>query len=275
MDNNNKSSRIINASIIALVLLLILSLTILFVRLAISLPYTDDTFVINPHVDPVETGDDDVIWDLDTDVTIFRTTEVDEDGNVVVESIDGDNIIAPGMEGDYRFEVRNTGKFAVETKTIVSAKLTVNGEIFEDAPIEVRFANYKGENITEGGWIKVNELSEHIDDLTVGKKSYIYFDLDWRWAYEGNDDELDTLLGNLSVDNEVEFSINIVIAATRSGNRNAEGGLPLVTSGPTGFDIRPIIIVTVVVLLVTITLLIIEKKRNKERNQKYRFVEKK
>ena len=45
--SKDNSNGIINSSIIVLVLLLILSLVILFVRLAIQLPHTDDTFVIN------------------------------------------------------------------------------------------------------------------------------------------------------------------------------------------------------------------------------------
>ncbi len=274
--SKDNSNGIINSSIIILVLLLILSLVILFVRLAIQLPHTDDTFVICPKFDTVEVGDNKQIWDLDTDVTIFKTSKVDENGNVVVESIHGDKIIAPGMEGNYRFEIRNSSKFAVDTKTIVTAQLTVNGEVLENTPIEVRFSDYKGENVTEGGWVNVNNIGEFIDELTIGKKCYVFFNLDWRWVFEGTNDELDTLLGNLSCDNEVEFTINIVSSATRCGDKNAEGGLPLVNVyTPSGeLDIIPLIAANVIVLFVIIVLLIIENHRRKNRKEKYKIASK-
>lgn len=274
---NNKKNRlnIISVAIIVLCVLLLLSMGYLVVRLAVSLPHTDDTFVIKDEFDTVEVGDDEAIWSEDSEVTIFRTSEVDENGDIIVESNNGEKIIAPGMEGNYRFEIKNLGKFAVDTTTIVSAKLTVNDEVFENAPIEVRFTNYKGESVTEGGWINVNNLTEFYDELTIAKRSYIYFNLDWRWIYEGNNDELDTLLGDLSACNDVKFTVSIVASATRCGDKDADGGIPI---GEVSLDngllnIAPFIGFNVVIVLIIVALSIREYYNRKKETSKYRIVE--
>ena len=276
---NKKESRSgigITLVIVVLCLALLLSMGVLFVRLAVSLPHTDDTFVIKDEFDTVEVSDDEVIWSENAEITIFETSKVNENGDVVVESNNGEKIIAPGMEGNYRFEIKNLGKFAVDTKTIVTCKFTVNDEVYENCPIEVRFTNYRGENVTKGGWINVNEITNFMDELTVGKKSYIYFDLDWRWCFDG-DDELDTLLGNLSCDNDVRFSVGIVATATRSGDKDGTGGLPIgeATLENGLLDITPFIAFNVILILTIIILSIHEHNKRKKEAKKYRMVENK
>ena len=280
-DKNNKkessSSVVIILLIVVLLISLLLSMGVLFVRLAVSLPHTDDSFVIKDEFDTVEVSDDEVIWSENAEITIFETSKVNENGDVVVESNNGEKIIAPGMEGNYRFEIKNLGKFAVDTKTIVTCKFTVNDEIYENCPIEVRFTNYRGENVTNGGWINVNEITNFMDELTIAKRSYIYFNLDWRWVYEGGDDELDTLLGNLSCDNDVRLSVGIVAAATRSGDKDASGGIPIgeVSLENGLLDITPFIVFNVIIVLIIVTISIREYYKRKKEMSKYRIGENK
>ena len=272
---NDQGNLGLTISVITLFLLIILSAIIIFTRLAVSLPFSDDSFIIDSKLDSVEFGDDEKIWDLNTEVTIFKYSDVDEYGNVVVESIDGNKIIAPGMEGDYCFEIRNLNNFAVDTEVIVTAKLTVNGEVFENVPIEIRLTDYTGELIN-GGWNKVGDVNRYDNELTIGKKCYIYYTLDWRWAFEGND-ELDTLLGDLSAFNDVVFSVNIVGSASKSNDKNASGGLPINDSilGPSLFDIRPLILINVILFLIIVTVLAYKEYKRKKEAKKKRIVSKK
>lgn len=277
MNDKKNGFSLISVAIVVLCVLLLLSMGYLVVRLAVSLPHTDDTFVIKDEFDTVEVADDKVIWSEDSEITIFRTSEVDENGNVVVESNSGDKIIAPGMEGNYRFEIKNLGKFAVDTTTIVSTKLTVNDKVFDDVPIEVRFTNYKGESVTEGGWINVNNLTEFYDELTIAKRSYVYFNLDWRWVYEGGNDELDTILGDLSASNDVKFTVSIVASATRCGDKDASGGIPIgeVSLENGLLNIAPFIAFNVIIVLIIVALSIREYYNRKKESSKYRIAQNK
>lgn len=267
MAKNKKKSSIVKLIVILLGLLAFLSVVILFTRLAISKQYVDEIFVVDSEVDFVETSDDEVIWGDNADITIFRVTEVNEDGSIVVESSDGTDIIAPGMEGNYNFQIKNKCKFAVNTETLVEIEFLVNGELFENAPIEVRLINYQNEYISSNDWTNVNEVEQFYDLTTVGKNCYIYYDLDWRWNFEGND-ELDTLLGNLSVDNNVELRINIATAASRARESDAEGGIPIPDGilGDTPFDLTPFIILNCVALVTFSVLLYYENRKFEKKN---------
>ena len=274
-NKKNKSRLTLTVSVLALLLLIILSVVILLTRLAVSLPFTDDSFVINPEFHSVEFGDDEGVWSESRDISIFKVREVDECGNVVVESCDGNKIIAPGMEGDYRFLIKNLGKFAVDSKVVVKCDLTVNGDVYDTCPIEVRLTDYMGEAIN-GGWNYTSDVSVYTDNLIIGKNSYIYYTFDYRWNFEGND-VLDTILGNLSVNNDVEFKVSIVASATRSADKDALGGIELGKNPiePGDLNIIPFIVFNVIIFLIIVTLLAYDYYKRKKERSKYRLASKK
>ena len=275
MKKRNNYILTLTVSAITLFVLIILSIIILLTRLGVSLPFTDDTFVLIPEFESVEFADDKVIWDMDTEVSIFKFNKVDEYGNILVESIDGNKVIAPGMSGDYRFEIKNYGNFAVDTTVLVNCALIVNGEVFENCPIEIRLSDYIGESIN-GGFNKVSEIDSYKNELTIAKEHYIYYTLDWRWNFEG-DDELDTLIGDLSDSGDVEFKVSIIASATRCPDKNSDGGLEFNKDIPEvgQLDIRPFIAINVIAFLIIVILLAYANKERKKKAKLYRFVSKK
>ncbi len=269
----NKLGLIIKILVIILLLLLLLSLAVLLIRLADFLPNDRDIIFIEPKNPSSTVYDDEVVWDTNTDINIFRTKEVNESGQIVVESSNGDKIIAPGMEGSYRFYVKNTGNIALDTKTVLGVEFIAENldYDYEKLPIEIRFVNYQGKDLTGNGWVSVDEVDTCIDELTLGKNRYVYYTLEWRWLFETGDDELDTLLGNLSVNSKVELTVNIAVSATQAEDYDAEGGLDSGLDDPrTGGDLvpAPYIALNVLILLIIIALIVLEvikrKKKSKE-----------
>ena len=255
-----------------MLLLLLLSLGVLIIRLGNFLPDKIDIIFIEPKNPNAEVSDDKVIWDTDTDIDIFRVSDINEKGEITVESSDGKNVVAPGMEGSYRFQIKNLGNVAVDIKTVLDIKFDYDKINFDydKLPIEVRFSNYKGELLTGTDWVSVSEFVKCIDELTIGKSSYVYYNLDWRWLYEAGDDELDTLLGNLSAESNLELTVNIMATAVASENLDTVGGIIFNEGTRTGGDIVPVpyIILNLLILLIIITLIILEilkrKKKTKE-----------
>ncbi len=269
----NKLGLIIKILVIILLLLLLLSLGILLIRIADFLPNDRDIIFIEPKLPDVEVSDDEVIWETNTDINIFRTREVNESGQVVVESSNGENIIAPGMEGSYRFYIKNKGNIALDSKTVLGVEFIAENLDYDYSklPIEIRFVNYQGKDLTGKGWVSVDEVDTCIDELTLGKNRYVYYTLEWRWLFETGDDAFDTLLGNLSVDSKVELTVNIAVSATQSDDYDADGGLDSGLDDPrTGGDLvpAPYIALNILILLIIIALIILEiikrKKKSKE-----------
>lgn len=273
-----KISLIIKILLVVLILLLLLSIGVLVIRLGNFLPNNVDILFIEPKEPNAEVSDDKVVWDTNTDIDIFRVSDINEKGEITVESSDGKNVVAPGMEGSYSFQIKNLGNVAVDVKTVLDIKFDyekINFD-YDKLPIEVRFTNYKGELLIGSDWISVSEFVKCIDELTIGKGSYIYYNLDWRWLYETGDDELDTLLGNLSSEADLELIVNIMATAVQSEDADDVGGLIFNDGIRTGGDLVPVpyIILNLFILLIIITLIILEiLKRRKKTKEIEEYVE--
>ena len=279
---NVKQTKKANTSVkiltIILFLLVILSLSVLLVRIGNILPNNVDIFFIEPKVESTEISDEDQIWGMDTQIDIFSISYSNEKGEIIVESSGGEKIIAPGMSGNYKFQIKNMGNIAVDTKTIVRAEFRVENLEYTTLPILLRLTDYEGNNLSNNGWVSVDKFEDCVSELTIGKNSYIYYTLDWRWDFESGDDEFDTLLGNLSVDSVVELHINIVSSATQCENYEAEGGLTLNEDEPrTGGNLvpAPYIVLNLIILIIIIILISLQVSKTKKQSQKIKdFVKK-
>lgn len=285
MGNKNKKAKknklglAIKILLIILLLLLLLSLGILLVRLTDFLPNYRDIIFIEPKVPEVEFSDDNEVWNVDTQIDIFRVSDINESGEITVESSDGSKIIAPGMEGSYRFYVKNLGNIAVDLTTELDVYFDEERIDFDydKLPIEVRFTNYRGEHLTGDDWISISDFIKCIDELTIGKNSYVYYNLDWRWMFETGNDALDTFMGNLSAESDLDLTVSILASAVQSEEYDAEGGLSSGGDDPiTGGDFAPVpyIMLNVIILLIIIALIILEIiKRKKKSKEIEKFIE--
>lgn len=258
-----KLSLTIKILFIVLSVLVLLSSGILIVRMTDVLPNNTDIFFIEPKSPKTETTDDEKIWNNNTKVNIFKTVDINENGEIIVESSNDEKIIAPGMQGDYSFEIRNIGNMAVDTKTVLTIEFNSSDIECESLPIEVRFINYKGEDLFEGGWTSIKKYQECIYNMTLGLNSYADYKLFWRWSYELND-EFDTFVGNIASGNNIEIVVNIVSSASIANDINATGGISLGNAMfRTGGSIVPIpfIIINSGILGVATTLAVLFIKR--------------
>lgn len=261
--------------VITLFSLVILSTSILAIRIGNILPNNVDIFFIEPKIGNTQISDKKEIWNMDTQIDIFQMAYSNEKGQIIVKSSNGDKVIAPGLQGTYEFQIKNIGNIAVDTKTNVSTEIEINNLEYENLPIEFRFIDYEGENLSGNDWISVDKFDECISELTIGKNSYIYYVLDWRWKFDSGNDDFDTFLGNLSSNSTVKFTINISSTAIQSEELDSLGGLTLSDDMPrTGGDIVPVpyIVLNLVILIINTILIVmhvIKRKKKTEEIKKY------
>lgn len=265
---SDKSIVIVKSLVVTLLLLVIFSASILVIRIGKVLPNNVDIFFIEPKIGNVEFSDDEQIWGMDTQISIFETSYSDENGNVVVKSNGGNNVIAPGLEGSYEFQIKNLGNIAVDAETEVNIGVEIHSLDYTNLPIEFRFIDYQGNNLLGDGWVSADKIGDCVSNFTVGNNSYIYYILDWRWAFESGKDEFDTLLGNFTIDSMIKLTVNIAAKAIQSENIDAKGGLPLSDDDPrNGGDIVPMpyIMLNLLILIINIVLIkrYIEKRKKK------------
>lgn len=171
-----------------------------------------------------ESYDDKTTWSTNTQVEIFRVSYVNGEQFVTVNSGNGDKVIAPGTENTYTFKLKNTGNVALDYTVELDAYFTP-ADI--KIPIVARLNRYDGAWVVGGkkDYAAVSVLDAAEDSEVLGAGKYTYYTLDWRWPFEGGDDELDTMLGNLADEQDLTFTIVIKTTATESLNPDDDSGL--------------------------------------------------
>ena len=171
------------------------------------------------------TQDENTVWSGETAVEIFRFSYSNDSGEVTVHSQSGHKLLAPGTSNTYRFALHNTGN--------VSLDYTVEMEAYFSTPeypipVDVRVTDWQGAYLAGS--------QEQMDDVmalnavrqsgTVAAGNVYPYELEWAWPYESGNDEYDTMLGNLAVEDDLTLTVVIRTMAQYSEDPDKPGGTP-------------------------------------------------
>lgn len=277
-NNSNKSSKLnvtVKVLLITVIVLFLLSMVILGIRLGNFLDNGVDIFFIEPKEPGVTFGDDKQLWNGEAGIDIFEINNKNGEGKITVMSGNGDKVIAPGTSGYYKFNFKNIGNIAIDYNCNIKVSFETENFDFplEDLPIKVKLRDYQGNYImgSENTWNSIDALKDYSDFKTIGKNSYVYYELEWCWLFDSGNNELDTYLGNMSATSSVRLVIDLSATAVQSNILDAEGGIPL-----DGYDMRtggdivplPYILLNVLIFIILVTVLIIKYIQRKEESKK-------
>lgn len=131
----------------------------------------------------------------------------DKDGVITAERKIAvfDNMIAPGSDGSYRFDINNhNGRNLLYSFEVVEL---YNGEEIDNFPMRYRIKMNNIYILNENYWVTSDKLS--FDDLNIADRSTQEFTLEWYWPFESGNDTLDTYFGN----SHGEYSIVVKVTA--------------------------------------------------------------
>ena len=212
--------------------LVLMTLGIMALKVGNALPDGVDILYVVGRDPSFENIDDDgKVWTNDTQVDIFSANHVNGEGVTTVVSQDGTKVIAPGTVSTYRFGAYNNGNMAIMYQTDVDFTFRLAGEEQEqyEFPLSVRLRTEQGKYLIggENRWIPVDEAvaTNHVSVLGAG--CYEEFTLELLWAFEGGNDELDTMYGNMAVEGGVELTFGINTYAEEHIDPSAKGGTPI------------------------------------------------
>ena len=286
----NKSSTL--ASVVALSLCVILSATVLFSRLvsfaaedvqhyipltkssgsthvSVGQRQSDGSIVYDSlQIQPVNhmllaakpgfrVYDENTVWSGETNVEIFRVTYHNGEGVATVKSNRGDKVLAPGTENTYRFTLENTGNVSLDYTLSMEAYFSHTDK---PIPVVARVTDYKGNYLAGSAEEKTDVLDlNDVDQEGTLKAGYVApYTLEWEWPFE-SDDEYDTMLGNMAVDEDISLTIVIKTTASYNPDPDAPGGNP-----STGDDMPIGLLVGIMVVSALGLLILLFAKRKRE-----------
>ena len=208
--------------------LLLMTLGILALRIGNTLPEgTDIVFIVgkNPSVDFEDEGGK---WLSGRNTDIFHAEYKNGEGKSTVVSQDGTKLIAPGVQTSYKFTMQNTGNMAVTYQTDLKFTLKIGDVVQENYyfPLKVKLLNDRGEYVIgdETEWVDVQDATLYSYPGLLGANSYENFEFLLNWEFEGGNDELDTLYGDLSAEKGVTLTLKIKTYAEEAPDPAAQGG---------------------------------------------------
>lgn len=182
--------------------------------------------------------DEDMRWSTETDVEIFHVRyDGNGNGRVTVNSEDGDKVFAPGTGNAYQFSLCNTVNRSLDYSMRMEAYYKgTDGLVI---PIHVKVAGDNGYLLgSESSWMEAEKLNSVKETGVIAAGNVKNYTLIWEWPFERGEgdtlkenDQYDTMLGNLAVDKDLELHIKIYTQASMDEDPNAPGGSKAVKTG--------------------------------------------
>ena len=165
-------------------------------------------------------------WVSANKISIFKVSYDNETGETTVSGTGNNKVIAPGTTNTYYFELINTGNTGLDYQVKMDASLSDN---INSIPVDVKLSDHNGRYVlgSETLWQNVSVMNDVVDEGKLSKGNKARYVFSWQWPYESGNDEYDTYLGDLAVEEDVTLTVNITVVAT--GNGSATGGI--VTTG--------------------------------------------
>ena len=169
-----------------------------------------------------EVYDENTVWQGETDIEIFRLSYENGEGQVTVNSMDGDKLLAPGTENTYSFTLENTGSNPVAYEMSMEAYFSDGEKVI---PVVAKVSDHTGRYLcgSETDYEDVLQLNKVKDSGSLKPGYVLPYTLSWEWPFEG-DDAYDTWLGNQAV--EEDITLTIVIHTLASYTPDGDDGIP-------------------------------------------------
>lgn len=168
----------------------------------------------------INVSDNTQVWTTDTEVELFKVSYKNNKGEITVKSAGNDKVIAPGTDGSYTFDLKNTSKQASDYKIWVETTISSN---ITAMPLQTRMSGAQGWMLGDkNNWKDAKDLDgiSTTQQLDAGKSAQ--YTIYWQWPFEQGRDEEDTNLGNLSVGQEFTYKVvihTLTTASTESGDK--------------------------------------------------------
>ena len=156
------------------------------------------------------------LGDLDGSIDLFKIEYENETGEITVQGLNADNVVAPGTVVGYDLRLRNTGDVVIDFIMNPTVDFFTDDQVPVEFKIKDDYDNYILGSDTQ--WVNSDSMNalDHRGRIHPGE--VFTYHVTWRWVFEVSEDQdaYDTYLGDqggefipgVSVGIEVEASEN-------------------------------------------------------------------
>lgn len=243
--HNRFSKSAVWTVLVILIILTIISATLLTIRL-VNYIKVDDREVL-------------LYSDLEKGIDLFSVKYKNSSGEVTVEGLDGQKVVAPGTAVEYTIRLRNKDKIAIDYEMIPDIKCTTEHIL----PIVVRMLDYDGNYIVGDAktWVAIDEIGDLSEKRTLVKGESVEYVFEWKWEFESGNDEYDTFLGNISGIENVGIAVAFQLYAEANTVIGTNGGF--MKSGLGDIVFAGLAFILLIIAIILLVLAIVKYKKNK------------
>ncbi len=206
-------------------------------EIPITTPDPNAPITPNPGFEAV---DELTTWSGETRVELFKVKYENATGEVIIQSGNGDKVIAPGSFNDkYYFDLRNIGNVGIDYTVTTSMVFQSTADKSQQVTVPLEAVFYKGGSDdyllgTKGDgdasdtYASMYGLNGVESSGSLGAGYYDRYILRWQWPFytSAEGDLADTALGNLaaSLEEGDSLSVYVTINVKAEANYMATGG---------------------------------------------------
>ena len=156
------------------------------------------------------------LGDLDGSIELFRIEYENEEGEITVQGLNADNVVAPGTIVGYDLRLRNNGDVVIDFNMTPTVDFFTEDLVPVEFKIKDDFGNYLlGSDQT---WVGPDEMNALDHNGRIHPGEVFTYHVTWRWVFEVSDeqDAYDTYLGNIGGEFVPGVSVGIEVQASEN-----------------------------------------------------------
>lgn len=136
----------------------------------------------------------------DGEVELFKIQYENEAGEITVQGVNGENVVAPGTSVDYAIRLRNRDDVVIDFALIPQVEYLTADAVPLQFKLQDNYGNYLLGS--EEQWVSIKELNELVHKGSIHPGEVFTYHLSWQWVFEVSDeqDAYDTYLGNQNIE---------------------------------------------------------------------------
>ena len=129
-------------------------------------------------------------------IELFRIEYSNAKGEVTVQGVNADNVVAPGTTVNYDIYLRNHDDVVIDFMMTPAVDFLTGDEV----PVEFKLVDSYGNYLlgSETEWVKPDDVNAMMHKGSIHPGEVFTYHVSWRWVFEVNQEqnEYDTYLGN-------------------------------------------------------------------------------